>query len=402
MLRIVRVLAPNPSVYTLEGTNTWIVGEEPSIVIDPGPDDAVHLDEVARAAGRVAAVLVTHDHEDHAPGAPAFAERVGAPLHAFRLKGAEHLRDGQRFVVSGGMEVVAEYTPGHSSDHVAFFVPSEGALFTGDAVVGRGTSFIDPPDGDLAQYLRSLHRMQELNPRVIYPGHGPIVLDARAKLDEYVSHREDRERQVLELLGKGPRTTSDLVATIYAGYPAEVPARKRGGGGRGAVRPAGQGSRAALRLVQPGGAAGHRGRRRLEPYAAASGRVPRPRCASRWRWRTASGPSRPTVRAGAYRRVAPSVDLGRPEDGSRLRGSRRAVPRACARCGRRGSKTASPPGSAARGDAAWNTACSSWVSSAKNVLNGTIMVNAYRARSREVADRDGPSPPGFAAPHDRR
>jgi glyoxylase-like metal-dependent hydrolase (beta-lactamase superfamily II) len=222
MLRIVRVLAPNPSVYTLEGTNTWIVGDDPSIVIDPGPDDAGHLDEIARAAGRVAAVLVTHDHEDHAPGAPAFAERVGAPLHAFRLKGAEHLRDGQRFLASGGAEVVAEYTPGHSSDHVAFFVPSEEALFTGDAVVGRGTSFIDPPDGDLVQYLRSLHRMRDLNPRVIYPGHGPIVLDARATLDEYVAHREDRERQVLELLGSGPRTTTDLVATIYTDYPSDV------------------------------------------------------------------------------------------------------------------------------------------------------------------------------------
>ncbi len=222
MLRIVRVLAPNPSVYTLEGTNTWIVGEEPSIVIDPGPDDAAHLEEVARAAGRVAAVLVTHDHEDHAPGAPAFADLVGAPLQAFRLKGAEHLRDGQRFVASGGAEVVAEYTPGHSSDHVAFFVPSEGALFTGDAVVGRGTSFIDPPDGDLVQYLRSIRRMQELSPEVIYPGHGPVVLDARAKLDEYVSHREERERQVLELLRAGSRTIPDLVASIYAGYPSEV------------------------------------------------------------------------------------------------------------------------------------------------------------------------------------
>jgi glyoxylase-like metal-dependent hydrolase (beta-lactamase superfamily II) len=222
MLRIVRVLAPNPSVYTLEGTNTWIVGEEPSIVIDPGPDDPAHLDEIARAAGRVAAVLVTHDHEDHAPGAAAFAERVEAPLHAFRLKGAEHLRDGQRFVASDGVEVMAEYTPGHSSDHVAFLVPSEGALFTGDAVVGRGTSFIDPPDGDLVQYLRSLHRMQDLNPRVIYPGHGPIVLDARAKLEEYVSHRDDREQQVLGLLGQGPRTISDVVATIYADHPPEV------------------------------------------------------------------------------------------------------------------------------------------------------------------------------------
>jgi glyoxylase-like metal-dependent hydrolase (beta-lactamase superfamily II) len=179
MLRIVRVLAPNPSVYTLEGTNTWIVGDDPSIVIDPGPADVGHRDEVARAAGRVAAVLVTHDHEDHAPGAPAFAELVGAPLYAFRLKGADHLRDGQRFATSDQAEVVAEYTPGHSSDHVAFFVPSDGALFTGDAVVGRGTSFVDPPDGDLVQYLRSLRRMQELKPRTIYPGHGPIVVDDR-------------------------------------------------------------------------------------------------------------------------------------------------------------------------------------------------------------------------------
>jgi glyoxylase-like metal-dependent hydrolase (beta-lactamase superfamily II) len=222
MLRIVRVLAPNPSVYTLEGTNTWIVGEDPSIVIDPGPDDAEHRDEVARAAGRVAAVLVTHDHEDHAPGAPAFAELVGAPLYAFRLKGAEHLRDGQPFATSDDAKVVAEYTPGHSSDHVSFFVPSEGALFTGDAVVGRGTSFIDPPDGDLVQYLRSLRRMQELNPRVIYPGHGPIVVDARAKLNEYVSHREDREGQVLEQLGQGPRSVAEIVAAIYAGYASEV------------------------------------------------------------------------------------------------------------------------------------------------------------------------------------
>ena len=96
MLRVVRVLAPNPRVYTLEGTNTWVVGEDPAVVIDPGPLDPAHLDEVARVAGRVGAVLVTHDHPDHAPGALTFARRVGAPLRAFRLDGAEHLRDGER------------------------------------------------------------------------------------------------------------------------------------------------------------------------------------------------------------------------------------------------------------------------------------------------------------------
>jgi glyoxylase-like metal-dependent hydrolase (beta-lactamase superfamily II) len=224
MLAIVRVLAPNPGPYTLEGTNTWVVGAPggPVIVIDPGPDDPGHLDEVARSAGtHVAAVLVTHDHPDHAPGAAAFAARVGAPLHAFRLAGAEHLRDGQR-VHAGGLALTAVHTPGHTSDHMAFHVPAEGALFTGDAVLGRGTSFIDPPDGDLGQYLRSLARMQELAPRTIYPGHGPIVLDAGAKLREYLDHRAEREQQIVDAISHGPRTIADLVAEIYAAYPLEV------------------------------------------------------------------------------------------------------------------------------------------------------------------------------------
>jgi glyoxylase-like metal-dependent hydrolase (beta-lactamase superfamily II) len=151
-----------------------------------------------------------------------FAERVGAPLFAFRSDGADHLRDAQRFTGGEGVEVVAEYTPGHSSDHVAFFVPSEGALFTGDAVVGRGTSFIDPPDGDLTQYLRSMRRMQDLQARTIYPGHGPVVLDARAKLDWYVAHRQERERQVLEVMDGGKHTIARLVAAIYADHPPEV------------------------------------------------------------------------------------------------------------------------------------------------------------------------------------
>jgi len=222
VLSIVRVLAPNPSVYTLEGTNTWIVGDGPFVVIDPGPDDPGHLDEVALVVGAaVSAVLVTHDHPDHAPGAASFAARVDAPLYAFRLAGAEHLRDGQQ-LQAGGLTLTAVHTPGHTSDHMAFHVPSEGALFTGDAVLGRGTSFIDPPDGDLAQYLRSLTRMQELAPRTIYPGHGPVVLGAAAKLQEYVDHRAEREHQVIEAISHGPRTIPEVVGEIYAAYPPEV------------------------------------------------------------------------------------------------------------------------------------------------------------------------------------
>jgi glyoxylase-like metal-dependent hydrolase (beta-lactamase superfamily II) len=224
MLPIVRVLAPNPSPYTLEGTNTWVLGERgrPVIVIDPGPDDPGHLDEVARTAGTiVSAVLVTHDHPDHAPGAAGFAARVGAPLLAFRLADAEHLRDGQR-VTAGGLTLTAVHTPGHTSDHMVFHVPAVGALFAGDAVLGRGTSFIDPPDGDLGQYMRSLARMQDLRASTIYPGHGPVVLDAPAKLHEYLNHRAEREQQIVDAISHGPRTIGDLVAEIYAAYPPEV------------------------------------------------------------------------------------------------------------------------------------------------------------------------------------
>lgn len=221
MLRIVRVLAPNPDVYTLEGTNTWVVGEAPSVVIDPGPDIPAHLDEVARVAGRVGAVLVTHDHPDHAPGAAAFAGTAKAPLYAFRFPGAEHLRDGQAVRV-GGLELAAIHTPGHSADHVVFHLASEGALFTGDAVLGRGTSFIDPPEGDLVKYLRSLQRMQELEPTTLYPGHGPVVMRAGAKLQEYLDHRAERERQVLAALATGPCTIAAIVETIYVDHPPEV------------------------------------------------------------------------------------------------------------------------------------------------------------------------------------
>ena len=153
--------------------------------------------------------------------AATFAQRVEAPLYAFRLAGAEHLRDGQ-VVSSGDLRVVAVHTPGHTSDHVAFHLPTEGALFAGDAVLGRGTSFIDPPDGDLAQYLRTLRRMQELGARTIYPGHGPVVLDAPAKLRQYIDHRAEREQQVVGALSNGPRTIEEMVSEIYAAYPREL------------------------------------------------------------------------------------------------------------------------------------------------------------------------------------
>lgn len=222
MIRVVRILAPNPGIRELEGTNTYVVGEAPAFVIDPGPDDEGHLREVAATAGTVAAILLTHDHPDHAPGAARLTESTGAPIRAMRPPdGSARLRDGERVVTDGAtLQVVA--TPGHSPDHVAFWSADGSALFTGDAVLGRGTSVIDPPEGDLAAYLRSLRRMRDMRPRTIYPGHGPVVVRGAAKLEEYLEHRELRERQVLDALEGGARTIEELVGEIYADYPAEV------------------------------------------------------------------------------------------------------------------------------------------------------------------------------------
>lgn len=221
-MRVIRVLAPNAGVRELEGTNTWIVGEAPAIVIDPGPNHAGHLHEVARTAGAVGAIAITHDHPDHAPGALPLAEATGAAVYAARpVEGMERIRDGD--LVSAGpttLSVVA--APGHAPDHLTFHEARSGSLFTGDAVLGRGTSVIDPPEGDLAAYLRTLRRLRELSPRTIYPGHGPVVLRAVAKLDEYLEHRAMREEQVLAALGDGWRSPEELVAEIYADHPPEV------------------------------------------------------------------------------------------------------------------------------------------------------------------------------------
>jgi len=221
-MRVIRVLAPNPGVRELEGTNTWIVGEAPAIVIDPGPDHAGHLHEVARTAGAVGAIAITHDHPDHAPGALRLAEVTGAAVYAARpIDAMEGIRDGD-LVSAGSTTLSVVAAPGHTPDHLTFHEGRSGSLFTGDAVLGRGTSVIDPPEGDLAAYLRSLRRLRELSPRTIYPGHGPVVLRAVAKLDEYLDHRAMREEQVLSALGDRWHSPEELVAEIYADHPPEV------------------------------------------------------------------------------------------------------------------------------------------------------------------------------------
>jgi glyoxylase-like metal-dependent hydrolase (beta-lactamase superfamily II) len=234
--RVVRVLAPNPSPMTLEGTNTYVLGEpgaSGAVVVDPGPPDEGHKQRVAGACQgrRVEAVLLTHTHVDHAEGAQAFAERVGAPLAAlapgWSTPGAPALLGGE-VLEAGGLGLVPVPTPGHAPDHCCFLLASERAMLTGDHVLGRGTTMVDWPEGDMGDYLRSLSVLSDYDLERLYPGHGPLVLDATAKVEEYLAHRRARERQVLGALRAGDRTPAEVVARVYAEVdPVLHPAAER-------------------------------------------------------------------------------------------------------------------------------------------------------------------------------
>lgn len=199
------VLAPNPGIMSLDGTNTWVLrepGARRSVVIDPGPSILSHLDAVAEEAGEVAAVLLTHHHSDHSEAAREFAERVGCGVRAldpaYRL-GTEGLTDGEVVEVDG-LEIRVVATPGHTADSLSFLVPADGAILTGDMVLGRGTTVVAHPDGQLGAYLDSLDRLHRLaesrEAQAIWPGHGPVIDDALAVLDFYIAHRRERLAQV--------------------------------------------------------------------------------------------------------------------------------------------------------------------------------------------------------------
>ena len=227
------VLAPNANMMTLDGTNTWVLrGEDfgPSIVVDPGPLDDQHLDAVADVAGDVRAVLLTHHHLDHSEGARAFAERVGCGVRAldpaYRL-GSEGLGAGDVVAVDG-LEVHVVATPGHTADSLSFLLPAERAVLTGDTVLGRGTTVVAHPDGELGAYLDSLDRLHALAEAneiaTIWPGHGPVIADALGVLDHYIAHRHERLDQVRDALSRltsaGDATPEDIprqvVEIVYA------------------------------------------------------------------------------------------------------------------------------------------------------------------------------------------
>lgn len=222
---VTRVLAPNPSPMTLDGTNTYVIGDaEGAAIVDPGPADDDHLaavTEVVRSGDLdVAAIVVTHHHIDHAEAARDWAGRFGAQLYATtpQVAGARGtvLTDGD-VVGVGPTALHAVATPGHCGDHLAYRLDS-GALLSGDHVLGRGTSVVTHPDGDLVAYLDSLRRVLALGPHVLYPGHGPeLTDDPSAIVRFYLDHREFRKRQILTVLDQdGPSTPGEIVAQVYA------------------------------------------------------------------------------------------------------------------------------------------------------------------------------------------
>ena len=219
------VLAPNAGPMTLDGTNTWVLREPDahrSVVIDPGPLDQGHLAAIHEAAGPVGVVLLTHGHLDHSEGAKAFAESAGCGVRALDPKqrlGSEGLGDGDVVEVDG-LEVRVVGTPGHSSDSLSFVLPAESAVLTGDTVLGRGTTVVAHPDGELGAYLGSLRRLRDLAESAevtrMWPGHGPLIDDALAVIEGYLAHRADRLEQVREALAAGATTPRDVVERVYA------------------------------------------------------------------------------------------------------------------------------------------------------------------------------------------
>ncbi|HET9689610.1 MAG TPA: MBL fold metallo-hydrolase [Acidimicrobiales bacterium] len=256
------VLAPNPGLMTGRGTNTYLVGGDRLVVVDPGPDDDAHLAALVAAIGTaaVAAVAVTHTHVDHSPLAARLAAVTGAPVlgwgpapdlpaHVHRLAptaggaapsspGHGHGLDGHdrafapdRRLVDGdhleadGHRLVAVHTPGHCSNHLCFEVADTGLLLSGDHVMSGSTVVIAPPDGDMAAYLESLEVVRRRRPSRIGPGHGPVIDDPAAVLEAYVTHRQAREAAVLATLpapgGEGV-TAEAVVARLYADVPAAL------------------------------------------------------------------------------------------------------------------------------------------------------------------------------------
>ncbi len=213
------VRAPNPGPLTLLGTNTWVVGRAPAWVVDPGPLIDEHLgalQEAIEARGGLAGIVLTHAHADHSEAVEPLRERFPAPLAAARGDVDVRLQDGDRV---GPFEAVA--TPGHAADHFALI--ANDALFSGDAVLGEGSVFISAHPGALAGYLEALDALAHRSDfSIICPGHGPIVTEPRAKIEQYLAHRRERESRLVGALAAGRRSVSELLEDAWSDVPAQL------------------------------------------------------------------------------------------------------------------------------------------------------------------------------------
>jgi glyoxylase-like metal-dependent hydrolase (beta-lactamase superfamily II) len=231
---VARVLAHNPSAFTYYGTQTYLIGTDEVAVIDPGPDLPEHVEALERAiAGRpIAAIVCTHTHRDHSPASRPLATRTGAPIIGCAPLALETvgpradaafdgdyapdavLSDGDALEVDG-KALTAVATPGHTSNHLCFAY--QGALLTGDHVMGWSTTVVVPPDGDMAAYMASLDKLRRRDDRIYYPAHGPAVTNPGQYVRHLVGHRMQREKQIFDLAAERPRTISEIVADAYPG-----------------------------------------------------------------------------------------------------------------------------------------------------------------------------------------